>query len=218
MVVCYGGYTAANKVFETFNANAATPTWTNITATLPNVPVNCITMDDDANNTIYIGTDIGVFVRNDVLDNWIMYSNNLPVTRVYDIEINRSLATHRVYAATFGRGVFYAEVYTGCISSTSLTGNVIGLEYTETSTSITSTQFISGGEGTSVGYNSGGSITLNPGFEVKAGSKFEAYIIGCTTSGTPPRPLRIVPIQRNVTTPVQQPVPSQNPSPPQQGN
>jgi hypothetical protein len=197
VVVCYGGYTAANKVFETFNANAATPTWTNITATLPNVPINCITMDDDANNTIYIGTDIGVFVRNDVLDNWIMYSSNLPVTRVYDIEINRSLATHRVYAATFGRGVFYAEVYTGCIATTTLSGTVTGLEYTEVSTSISSTQFISGGEGTSVGYNAGNVVTMNPGFEVKAGSKFEAYIQGCTGAGSPPRPLRIIPINRN---------------------
>lgn len=197
VVVCYGGYTAATKVYETFNANAATPTWTNITANLPNVPINCITMDDDGSNTIYIGTDIGVFVRNDVLDNWIMYSNNLPVTRVYDIEINRSLATNRVYAATFGRGVFYAEVYTGCIASSSLTGTVTGLEYTEVSSTITSTQFISGGGGTSVGYNAGGSITLNPGFEVKAGSKFEAYIQGCTGAGSPPRDLRIIPINRD---------------------
>lgn len=212
VVVCYGGYTAANKVFETFNANAVTPTWTNITATLPNVPVNCITMDDDANNTIYIGTDIGVFVRNDVLDNWIMYSNNLPVTRVYDIEINRSLATHRVYAATFGRGVFYAEVYTGCIASTALSGNVTGLEYTEVSSTITSTQFISGGEGTSVGYNAGSTVTLNPGFEAKAGIKFEAYIQGCTGAGSPPHPLRIIPISRNGA-PLQANPPQKLPSP-----
>lgn len=190
VVVCYGGYTAANKVFETFNANAASPTWTNITATLPNVPINCITMDDDANNTIYIGTDIGVFVRNDVLANWVMYSNKLPVTRVYDIEINRSLATHRVYAATFGRGVFYAEVYTGCGTSATLSGSVTGLNYTEMSVSITSTQVLDGGEGTSVAYSAGTTIQLNPGFSAKNGIKFQAYLDGCTGAGSPPRPLR----------------------------
>jgi hypothetical protein len=190
VVVCIGGYTAANKVFETFNGNTATPTWTNITATLPNVPINCITMDDDVSNTIYIGTDIGVFVRNDVLQNWIMYSNKLPTTRVYDIEINRSLATHRIYAATFGRGVFYSEVYTGCGSTTTLSGSVTGLNYTEMSVSITSTQLIDGGAGTSVSYNAGSTIQLNPGFSAKDGTKFQAYLDGCTGGGSPPRPLR----------------------------
>jgi hypothetical protein len=32
---------------------------------------------------------------------------------------------------------------------------------------------------------------MNPGFEVKAGSKFEAYIQGCTGAGSPPRPLKV---------------------------
>lgn len=190
VVVTIGGYAAANKVFETVNANAATPTWTNITGTLPNVPINCITMDDDASNTIYIGTDIGVFVRNDILQNWVMYSNKLPVTRVYDIEINRSLATHRVYVATFGRGVFYTDVYTGCTPTATLSGSVTGLNYTEVSTTITSTQVLDGGSGTSVSYNSGGTIQLNAGFSAKNGIKFQAYLDGCTNAGNPPRPLR----------------------------
>lgn len=197
VLISVGGYTASQKVYETFNANLASPTWTSIVRNLPNVPVNCITMDNDAFNTIYLGTDIGVFVTNDNRVNWLMYNNGLPQTRIYDLEINLALATHRIYAGTFGRGVFYAEVYTGCVSSTTLSGTVTGLEYTETSLSITSTQSISGGDGTSVGYNAGNVITLNPGFEVKAGSKFEAYISGCTGAGNPPHPLRIVPINRS---------------------
>ncbi len=189
VLICVGGYNATRKVYETFNANTASPTWNSLVGTLPNVPVNCITMDDDVNNTIYIGTDIGVFVRNDQLDNWVFYSNKLPTTRVYDIEINRALATHRVYAATFGRGVFYAEVYTGCGASVVLSGAVTGLNYTEMSTSISSTQVISGGAGTSVAYNAGNIISLNPGFSARDGSKFQAYLQGCTGAGSPPRPL-----------------------------
>lgn len=194
VVLCVGGYTATQKVYETFNANVASPTWTSIVRNLPNVPVNCIVMTNDAANTIYIGTDIGVFVTNDNRVNWIMYNNGLPNTRVYDLEVNTALATDRIYASTFGRGIFYTNTYTGCNASETLTGSVNGLEYTEASTSITSTQVIAGGFGTSVGYNSGGSIVLNPGFQAKSGSKFEAYIQGCTTSGQGPRPLRIVPV------------------------
>jgi hypothetical protein len=203
LVIVLGGYTADRKVYETFNANLASPTWTSIVRNLPNVPVNTVVMDNDAANTIYIGTDIGVFVTNDNRVNWILYSNNLPTTRVYDLEINTALATNRIYAATFGRGVFYAEVYTGCSSNVTLSGNITGLEYSETSTSITSTQFISGGAGTSVGYNSGGTVTLNPGFEAKAGVKMEAYIQGCTGSGLPPKPLKTISGSSNNLKPVE---------------
>lgn len=193
VLICVGGYTAAQKVYETFDANNASPSWTSIVRNLPNVPVNCIIMDDDASNTIYLGTDIGVFVTNDNRVNWIMYNNGLPNTRIYDLEINSALARNRIYAATFGRGIFYSDTYTGCSSIVTLSGTVIGLEYTEVSSGISSSQYVWGGTGTSVGYNSGGTITLNPGFEVKAGSKFEAYIQGCTGSGQPPRALRFVP-------------------------
>ncbi|MES2772902.1 MAG: 3-coathanger stack domain-containing protein [Bacteroidota bacterium] len=199
VVLSVGGYTSTQKVYETFNANVASPTWTSIVRNLPNVPINCIVMNSDAANSIYVGTDIGVFVTNDNRVNWIMYSNGLPVTRVYDLEINNAIATDRIYAATFGRGVFYTETYTGCATSAALTGSVSGLEYSEVSTELSSTQYIWGGEGTSVGYNSGGSILLSPGFEAKAGTKFEAYLQGCTGSGTPPRPLKLLPSTNKIT-------------------
>ncbi len=215
VVLSVGGYSATQKVYETFNANVASPTWTSIVRNLPNVPINCIVMNNDAANSIYVGTDIGVFVTNDNRVNWIMYTNGLPTTRVYDLEINNAIATDRIYAATFGRGIFYAETYTGCSGSAILSGSINGLNYNEVSTDISSTQFIWGGEGTSVGYNAGSTILLNPGFEVKTGSKFEAYIFGCTTAGTPPRPLKPISPAANKTKAVELPVkeikPPQNP-------
>jgi hypothetical protein len=191
VVLSVGGYTATQKVYETFNANNASPTWSPIQRNLPNVPVNCIVMGNDAANSIYIGTDIGVFVTNDNRVNWIMYNNGLPTTRVYDLEINTALATDRIYAATFGRGVFYADTYTGCDPNATLSGNATGLNYTEVSNSIGSTEVIDGGAGTSVGYNAGAVITLNNGFHARTNSKFEAYIQGCAGAGSPPRPLRM---------------------------
>jgi hypothetical protein len=191
VVLCIGGYTATRKVYETFNANLASPTWNSIVRNLPNVPINCIVINSDAANSIYVGTDIGVFVTNDNRVNWIMYSSGLPTTRVYDLEINTAIATDRIYAATFGRGVFYAETYTGCTASAALTGNITGLHYSEVASDITSTQYISGGAGTSVGYNAGNSVTLSPGFHANSGTKLEAYIQGCTSSGVTPRPLKL---------------------------
>ncbi len=198
VVLCVGGYTATQKVYETFNANVASPTWTSIVRNLPNVPVLSIVMNSDAANSIYIGTDIGVFVTNDNRVNWIMYNNGLPTTRVTDLEINTNVATDRIYASTFGRGVFYADTYTGCTSSTTLSGNVTGLQYSEVANDITSTEYIWGGAGTSVGYNAGSVILLNPGFQAVSGTKFEAYLQGCTSAGSPPNPLRIFPITNPV--------------------
>jgi hypothetical protein len=191
VLLSVGGYTATQKVYETFNANVASPTWNAIHRNLPNVPVNCIVMDGDVANTIYIGTDIGVFVTNDNRVNWIMYNNGLPTTRVYDLEINTALATDRIYAGTFGRGVFYADTYTGCTTTANLTGTVTGLQYSEVSNTISSNQIIVANAGTSIAYNAGSSITLSDGFRAPIGvQKFQAYIQGCTGAGTPPIPLR----------------------------
>jgi hypothetical protein len=190
VLLSVAGYTATRKIFETFNANNAAPNWVNITRNLPNVPINTIVIDNNAANTIYIGSDIGVFVTNDNRVNWIMYTNGLPATRVYDLQINNAISPARIYAATFGRGIYWSEKYTGCQgSAVTLTGTVDGFRYTETSANIISTQLVQGGEGTSVGYNSGTYITLNPGFRAVSGTRFEAYIQGCTTNNNPPKPL-----------------------------
>jgi photosystem II stability/assembly factor-like uncharacterized protein len=211
VVLSVGGYTATQKVYETFNANVASPTWTSIVRNLPNVPINCIVMNNDAANSIYVGTDIGVFVTNDNRVNWIMYNNDLPFTRVYDLEINNTASPAKLFAATFGRGVFKADTYTGCTASAALSGSITGFKYDEVSSDLTSTQYIWGGEGTSVGYNSGNNIVLNPGFEVKSGSKFEAYIQGCTSSGNPPRPLKPLRLPGSKTPQIKAPVDAKRP-------
>jgi hypothetical protein len=193
ILISVGGYNASQKVYETFDANVASPTWNAINRNIPNVPINCIVMDGDAANTIYVGTDIGVFVTNDNRVNWIMYNNGLPTTRVYDLEINTALATDRIYAGTFGRGVFYADTYTGCIFGSTLTGIASGLQYTEVSNNISSNQLIAANAGTSIAYNAGSVITLTDGFKAPSGvQKFQAYIQGCTGAGTPPFPLRTI--------------------------
>lgn len=190
VLITVGGYSANEKVYETFNANVASPNWVNRRRNLPNVPVNCIVIDTDAANTIYIGTDIGVFVTSDVLVNWILFTNGLPTTRVYDLEINNALTTDRIYAATFGRGIFFTNTYTGCAITLSLSGSVTGLQYSEASLQISSAQLIDGGTGTKVHYNAGNAVVLSPGFHAKSGSVHQSYIQGCTDAATPPLPLR----------------------------
>ena len=95
-------YNASNKVFESSNGGA---TWTNITGTnLPNLPVNCIVYQANANEDLYIGTDIGVYHKDNTMSDWAPFKNGLPNVVVNELEIH--YPTNRIRAATFGRGVW----------------------------------------------------------------------------------------------------------------
>jgi hypothetical protein len=85
--------------------------WTDISGTpgtlglLPNVPVNAIAIDDEAPDTMYIGTDAGVFRTNDGGKNWIPFNEGLPNCAVYDIGLHYS-PKKLLRAVTHGRGIW----------------------------------------------------------------------------------------------------------------
>ena len=78
-------YEDGKKVYKSTNAGGS---WTNITGSLPNVPVNTIVYDENANNNaLYVGTDVGVFYKDDSMDDWIPFYHNMPNVQVYELEI-----------------------------------------------------------------------------------------------------------------------------------
>ena len=106
LYVTVGGYSAGKKVYLSNNGGS---TWTNISGALPNIPVSASVMDENsANHEFYIGTDIGVFYINDTNSTWTYYGTNLPNTSVSDLKIQKS--THKLRAATFGRGVWESDL------------------------------------------------------------------------------------------------------------
>lgn len=104
--VSLGGYDVGEKVYKTTNGGT---TWTNISANLPNAPVNCVTVHDGPNGGVYVGTDVGVFYWDTTLSGWQPYNNGLPNTIVSELEIN--YATSKLRAATFGRGIWETPLY-----------------------------------------------------------------------------------------------------------
>ncbi len=78
-------------------------TWTNITRNFVNTPVSCIIYDEPT-NTLFAGTDFGVFYSDADNVNWQYYGNGLPHTSVTDLKIHQ--ATRRLYVATYGRGFY----------------------------------------------------------------------------------------------------------------
>jgi hypothetical protein len=151
---------------------------------LPNVPVNCLAVDND--NGVYAGTDIGVFYRSPTMSNWMPWSNGLPNVPVTELVIYDDGSIKRIRAATFGRGVWSAIPASDCDASVVVTGNLEGVRHYEASSMISSTStFVEGGIGTYVSFKSGDHITLGEGFIVKDESVFLGFISPCGTGGIP---------------------------------
>jgi hypothetical protein len=176
--ITYGGFTDGQKVYSSTNAGTS---WTNISGTLPNVPVQCIAYEDNngaPDDAIYIGTDIGVFYRDNTLGDWVPFSNWLPVVPVFDLEINET--SEVVSAATFGRGLWRTPTYTSCETFLSLSGTgAPGQSYYQASDYITSSRVFDQGIGQETIYKAANYITLTVGFNVNGGSEFKGMLGPC---------------------------------------
>ncbi len=177
----YGGYDDTRKVF--FSSNGGS-TWTNITGTLPNVPINCIVYDDNngsPDDALYIGTDIGVFYRDNNLGDWIPFSNGLPVVEVTDLEIHEG--TDMLRAGTYGRGIWETSVYSNCASSITLNTTNTSYNrpyYFQASSSVISTA-THYGTGSKVYYKGGSYVRLLDGFRAVPADEgeFRGFIGPC---------------------------------------
>jgi hypothetical protein len=94
--------TRPGHVFKTTNGLSGTPTWTDISGDLPDVPANCIALDPGG--TIYLGTDIGVFESSDGGATWTYDNDSLPTVAVFGLDRNPN--TGQIVASTHGRGMF----------------------------------------------------------------------------------------------------------------
>jgi len=90
----------SQKVMEYY---MPTRTWTNMTGTLPDIPVQCMLIDTNF-KTKYIGTDAAIYYRDTTMTEWALFNTNLPSVEVDDLHINYS--TNEIWAATFGRGMW----------------------------------------------------------------------------------------------------------------
>lgn len=109
--VTFGGYDA-NRVFESTDGGAS---WNNISVGLPNIPVFTIIQNKQVNDSVslYLGTDIGVFIKNGN-DDWFMFSDGLPRVMVTELEIYYDDVfpeNSKLRAATFGRGLWESDLY-----------------------------------------------------------------------------------------------------------
>ncbi|MFN8395078.1 MAG: hypothetical protein U0176_10555 [Bacteroidia bacterium] len=126
-------YTDPNKVYcvvdaRVFKSTDKGTSWTEISGSLPNLEINCLALDKNGNEAIYIGNQTGVWYRDATLSDWILFSNGLPPADIRELEIyyDLDLNNNRIKAATFGRGLWQSDLIdVNVIDPTDLTATAI---------------------------------------------------------------------------------------------
>jgi hypothetical protein len=86
-------------------------TFTNIAAGLPAIGKFCIKHQaNSSNNPLFVGTNLGVYYKDDSMATWTAFDTNLPNVKVTDLEIN--YIDNNITASTFGRGVWRSPLPT----------------------------------------------------------------------------------------------------------
>ncbi len=112
--VSMGGYNN-HGVYESTNGGGS---WTNISSGLPQLPVMCVIQNTQYSGIeLYAATDVGVYVKRDG-NNWTQFSNGLPNVVVAELEIyyDADPDNSKIYAGTFGRGVWASDLYNPYVS------------------------------------------------------------------------------------------------------
>jgi photosystem II stability/assembly factor-like uncharacterized protein len=95
-------------IFKTTNLNDSVPIWTPAGNGIPDVPVSAFVIDPQDSNSLYAGTDIGVYHSTDGGANWEPFGEGLPRVAVFDAEISNVQRILRI--ATHGRGIFDIDI------------------------------------------------------------------------------------------------------------
>ena len=105
MYVTFSGLRWDEDQGHVFMSTDGGSSWTDISSNLPAAPVNCILVDPDYNNRLYVGTDVGCFVTNrGASETWQVLGNGLPNAPVLDMKFHQE--TRTLVAGTHGRSMF----------------------------------------------------------------------------------------------------------------
>ncbi len=104
--VCFSGVSAGKKVYESTDGGL---NWTNRSLDLPNTPVNSLVVQPGSPDGLYVGTDLGVFYHDNYTGGWQPYGVGMPSVVVSELEVN--MAAGKLRAATYGRGIWEADLF-----------------------------------------------------------------------------------------------------------
>ncbi|OFY48690.1 MAG: hypothetical protein A2X22_00720 [Bacteroidetes bacterium GWF2_49_14] len=99
--------TLGRKVYKSTDKGE---TWTDISGSLPSIPMNTIAFDKSSLEGLYVGTDAGAYFRDAGMSDWVFFNSGLPNSvEISDLEIyydHLDRTKSKLSASTFGRGLW----------------------------------------------------------------------------------------------------------------
>jgi hypothetical protein len=173
---------AKEMIFKIDYTNSITnPIIINLTKNLPYVFAgsDCIAVEKNSNEGLYLATDFGVFYTNKNLlnsnDGWLTFGTELPHVRSNGIEINYQI--NKIRIGTYGRGAWEHSLFCPEEYDITETGVYNSNKFIESNHNINSDAIVN--SGMKVIYRAGNVITLSSGFKAANGAKFRAFIKPC---------------------------------------
>lgn len=108
--VAYSGYRYGSHLPRLFRTVDFGATWTDISAGLPDVPVNGINADPDPamRGRLFAATDAGVYVSDDYGASWSSLGTGLPPVVVLDLDLTD--VSRELFAGTHGRSMYVYDL------------------------------------------------------------------------------------------------------------
>ncbi len=107
--VCYSGFNnAANGKHVWMSTNQGS-SWSDISTGLPDIPVHSLVIDPVNANTLYLGTETGVYQTTNSGSTWTSSNSGMPSYVPVD-ELVLQTGTNILFAFTHGRGVWQSSV------------------------------------------------------------------------------------------------------------
>jgi photosystem II stability/assembly factor-like uncharacterized protein len=104
--------TGSEKVYYSADGGQ---TWSSMLFNLPGFSAQAVVWQNNDNEGLYVGMNYGIYYTDNSLGNtWVPFNNGLPNVRINELEINT--ADNKIYAATYGRGLWRSNVYDASLS------------------------------------------------------------------------------------------------------
>ena len=107
--------TSNSKVFVSEDGGLS---WLNYKFNLPGFSSLALVWDNNGEDGLYLGMDYGIFYIDNTFNEWQPYSTNLPNVIINELEINS--ADGKIYAGTYGRGLWASPYVPHLLNTTSL--------------------------------------------------------------------------------------------------
>ena len=108
--VTYSGLRWQDPQPHVFTTSDMGATWRDITANLPDAPVNAFAVDPVRTDYLFLGSDLGAFVSPNGGESWERLGSGMPAVPVYDLKIFYNDEFHFILAGTYGRSMYTLDL------------------------------------------------------------------------------------------------------------